>query len=372
MSRAGDVPFVRGRLLHAVLPLARPLDTAHGAIEAREAVLVALEDGDGRVGWGEATPLPEFGTEPFGACRGRLEALLEGVTSLAGGATPCADFAWSTAMRDLAARRDEASFARRLAREAGYGDDLPKAVASQALVGGATPEAVASSARARKAEGFRAFKLKLAVSPEARSLGSDLDRVAALRQVVGPDARLRLDANEAWTEDQARRALIALAPFDVDYVEQPVARDDLDALGRLAAKADVPIAADEALLHDGWRACLARRTVSIWIAKPAALGDLDVSLELARGVAEAGGRLVWSTLIDGALGRGVARALAAATGAPDEIHGLGTGPLLAADLVAESDPVEAGNLPTPVRPGLGLTPEGPVLEAATLLREVVR
>ena len=370
MSEPRDLRFVRGRLFHTVLPLVRPLETAHGPIEAREALVVALEDAEGHVGWGEAAPLPEFGTESFGLCRGRLEGLLEGATSLAGDATPCADFAWSTATRDLDARRADASFARRLAREAGYGDDLPTAIASQALVGGATPEAVAASARARLAEGFRAFKLKLAVTPEARSLGRDLDRVAALRQVVGPAARLRLDANEAWTEDQARRALIALAGFDVDYVEQPVARDDVDALGRLAAKGEVPVAADEALLDGGWRVCLARRAVSIWIAKPAALGALDVAIELARSVAEQGGRLVWSTLIDGAIGRGAARALAAATGAPGEVHGLGTGPLLAEDLVDGSDPVDAGHLPTPRRPGLGIEPSGPVFDAATLLREV--
>ena len=110
--------FRRGRLLHAVLPLERPLATAHGPIEAREALVVELADDEGHVGWGEATPLPEFGTESFGPCRDRLEALLEGETSLAGGATPCADFAWSTALRDLEARRRNEKLVDRLAREA--------------------------------------------------------------------------------------------------------------------------------------------------------------------------------------------------------------------------------------------------------------
>lgn len=362
----------RGRILHVALPLVRPLATAHGPIERRNALVVALEDEEGRIGWGEGTPLPEFGTESFESCRKRLVTLLDGTAPAADATKPCADFAWSTARRDLEARRAEESFAERLGREAGFGDGPLPTVASQALVGGETPEAVAESARALVARGFRAFKLKLAVSPGARRLGVDLDRVAALRQVVGSSARLRLDANEAWSEKEAHRALVALAVFDVDYVEQPVPRTDLDALARLSAEADVAIAADEALLGEGWRRVLEARAVSIWIAKPAALGSLDVALELVRAVNEQGGRLVWSTLIDGAIGRGVARALAAATGTPDEIHGLGTGPLLAADLRAETDPVTEGRLPTPTGPGLGLPPEGPAFDAAQVVHEVVR
>ncbi|MCR9094085.1 MAG: o-succinylbenzoate synthase [bacterium] len=362
----------RGRILQAALPLVRPLATAHGPIERRNALVVALEDEDGRVGWGEATPLPEFGTESFESCRKRLVALLDGTAPASDVTKPCADFAWSTATRDLEARQVGESFAERLGRDAGFGDGPLPSVSSQALVGGETPEAVVESARALVARGFQAFKLKLAVSPGARRLGVDLDRVAALRQVIGPSARLRLDANEAWSETEARRALVALACFDVDYVEQPVARTDLEALARLAAEADIAIAADEALLGAGWRRVLEARPVSIWIAKPAALGSLDAALELVRAVGEQGGRLVWSTLIDGAIGRAAARALAGATGAPDEIHGLGTGPLLAADLCDASDPVTEGRLPTPTGPGLGLTPDGPVFDAAKLVHEVTR
>ncbi len=372
MTADPSVPWRRGRLLHAALPLVRPLATAHGPIERRNALVVALEDDEGRVGWGEATPLPEFGTEGFEACRKRLVARLGGAPSGSDPSKPCADFAWSTALRDLAAQRAGEGLAAQLCREAGFGDGPASAVASQALVAGATPEEVVASARGFVEKGFRAFKLKLAVSPGARGLGVDLDRVAALRQVIGPEALLRLDANEAWSEAEARRALVAFACFDVDYVEQPVARGDVDALGRLAAQGEVAVAADEALLGQGWRDLLAAEAVGIWIAKPAALGSLDVALELVRRVAAQDGRLIWSTLIDGAIGRGAARALAGATSAPGEVHGLGTGPLLAADLREGTDPVRDGLLPTPMGPGLGIAPEGAVLEAAQALHEVVR
>ena len=92
--------------------------------------------------------------------------------------------------------------------------------------------------------------------------------------------------------------------------------------------------------------------------------------EYARRVREAGGRLVWSTLIDGAIGRAVACALAAATGDPNEVHGLGTGPLLTRDLVLQADAFVDGTLPVPSGPGLGVVPSDSVLDAAELLFEV--
>ena len=374
-----SLPLQRARLFRVRLPLARRMETAHGAIDEREALVLELEDAEGRRGYGEATPLPDFGTEDLAASRAALEewtraapsagrsnepALAQQVTN-----TPCAAFAWSTAWMDLTARREDVSLVSRLGALAGLEGASPSRVASQALVGGAAPDAVADRARAAREQGFGAFKLKLAVSPETRDPALDVERVAALREAVGSSARVRLDANEAWGEVEAQRALAAFARFDVDYVEQPVARSDVTALARLAADPSVTVAADEALQGDGWRACL-EAGLTVFVVKPAALGSLDVSIDLARRVREAGGRLVWSTLIDGAIGRGVACALAAATGDPNEVHGLGTGPLLTRDLVPQADAFVDGTLPVPSGPGLGVVPSDFVLDAAELLFEV--
>ena len=115
MTDVAAIDWRRGRILQAALPLARPLATAHGPIERRNALVVALEDEAGRIGWGEAAPLPEFGTETFEACRKRLVARLDGAAPDADLTKPCADFAWSTATRDLAARQSGESLAERLA-----------------------------------------------------------------------------------------------------------------------------------------------------------------------------------------------------------------------------------------------------------------
>jgi L-rhamnonate dehydratase len=73
----------------------------------------------------------------------------------------------------------------------------------------------------------------------------DLELVAALRERLGPDVKLRLDVNEAWTVGTATRMLNKLAPFDLEFVEQPVRMDDIDALVRLRQATSVPIGANQ-------------------------------------------------------------------------------------------------------------------------------
>ena len=367
-------------LHRVVLPLARPLGTAHGVIAAREALVVGLEDAEGHLAFGEATPLPEFGTETLAESRDALRSVLGAALREGLPADPlaperdarlpsCAAFAWSTARIDLAGRREDRSLAGILHDRSGRSGEPLSSVASQVLVGGDSPEEVARAARESAQRGASAFKLKLAVSSSERDLGLDVERVAALRASVGEAARLRLDANEAWSEPQAERALTALAGFGVDFVEQPVARENVAALARLAGGGPVAVAADEALLNDGWRACLETEALSIFVLKPGALGSLSLAIDLARRVGEAAGRVVWTTLIDGAIARAATRSLAAATADPEEVHGLGTASLLSADLALDTDPMRGGSIGVPSGAGLGVAPDEAVLRRAESLFE---
>lgn len=368
--------IVRARLAGMALPLRRPMTTAHGRIEARRGLIVTLVDADGRRGFGEATPLPDFGTEDLATCRATLERRLarlldeDPATHAAStpppapSATPCADFAIETAQADLEARARGVRLVDLYARAAGRAGPAD-AVESQVVVAGETPEEVARQARAALASGAVAFKLKVAASsaaaPGAGDLALDAERVAALREGVGAGARLRLDANEGWTEPQAEAALTALARFDVDYVEQPVAREDVAAMARLDRARVVAVAADEALQAGGWQACLEARAASAFVLKPAALGGWQIAATIAERARSAGIRTVWSTLIDGAVGRGSAIALAAALGEPGEVHGLGTADWLASDLAPRSEAEGASRVRIGPGPGLGFEP---VIDAA--------
>jgi len=366
--------IVRSGMRAFALPLRVRLATAHGPIDRREGFLVSLEDEAGRIGLGEATPLPEFGTEDRACCQAALEkelakladgrargfdeALRVGSGPTAGAVpTPCARAALDSALHDLEAQRAGRSLAAWLRAQAGLAGTPARRVRVQALVGGEGADEVAARAEDARRAGFAAFKLKLAVTPGQRDPGPDLERVAALREAVGPAARLRLDANEAWSASEAARALAALARFDIDFVEQPVSRGDLTGLAELDAHAAIPIAADEALLGAGLEAVLSARAASIFVLKPSALGGLRAACELWRRAREASIRIVWSSLIDGLVARAGALALAAALGDDEEVHGLGTASLLARDLTAavpdDVAPGAGGTILLADRPGLG-------------------
>ncbi len=375
----------RAALRPFALPLARGLSTAHGVVGTRRGWLVWLEDMHGNVGVGEATPLADFGTESHADCEAALGRLLPAIAASGGRAldldldleewldrlapmrlrAPCAVAAIDTALHDLAARRDALPLAEWLRLRSGDPGPPEAEIAVQALVGGETPGQVAESTHRAREEGFTTFKLKLAVSAAQRVAARgdgrgdparDRARVAALREAAGPEARLRLDANEAWTRCEAATALESLAPFDIDYVEQPVAREDLDSLAWLAAESPIAVAADEALLGVGLQACLERGAASILILKPSALGGVGRLRQLVVRARASGLRLVWSTLLDGAVARAAVWHLAAGLGPADETHGLATGDWLVRDL-APMPTIRAGRLGSPgTGAGLGLRP----------------
>lgn len=93
--------------------------------------------------------------------------------------------------------------------------------------------------------GFTAFKVKVGMDVEG-----DIARVALARRLAGPDALLGTDANTGWTRDEALRAMEGFAPYDVAFVEQPLARRDLAGMAALRGLG-VPIVADESV-GDVW------------------------------------------------------------------------------------------------------------------------
>ncbi len=354
------------------LPLVQPLATAHGPIGSREGWLFALMDDAGRVGFGEATPLPGFGTEEAACSREALERIAGGIVegafrsiddalehaarTLSGPeasrGTPCAMSALQSALCDLEAQRAGRSLAAWLRDRSGAPGEPLQRIRTQALVGGGDSDQVSAAARRARNEGFSVFKLKLAISKAHRDVGRDVERVAALRDAIGSSAGIRLDANEGWSRREAESALRRLEPFEIDYVEQPVDRADLSSLKALDLEGAIPMAADEALLGSGWRACLEARAARVFVLKPSVLGGPIASLELARRAGEEEIRIVWSNLIEGVVGRTVAIALAAATAPEEEVHGLGTADLLAGDY-GEGARTLSGSLEVGRAAGLG-------------------
>lgn len=364
--------IVRARVVPIRLSLRAPLDTARGRLGERRGALLALDTEDGHQGLGEATPIEGFGLEPVAASRDALATLAEKVlgrdtaeldalldaAEQGAAAAPAARAALDGALHDLAAQEAGLSLAAWLAAAQG-GAPRARVALSALLVSGPPAEAAAEAVRFRDA-GFRCVKLKLG---GAAALARDLARVAAVRDALGAGCALRLDANGAWSAEEAARALAALAPFDVELVEQPVAASEVEAMAALRRVSPVRIAADESAARaEALAQVLALRAADVVVLKPAALGGLRAAARLAARARAAGCGLFVTTLLDGAVSRAAALALAASLPGPLRACGLATGALLAADL-APAEPVREGALGVPAAPGLGV-----VLDEAALAR----
>lgn len=251
---------------------------------------------------------------------------------------------------------DDAEAAPWLAAAIDFGwHDQPAPVRSHIAVNATVPAVAAEDVAAVLArfDGCRTAKVK--VAERGQTLADDIARVRAVRAAMGPEGRIRLDANGGWNVDEAEHAVHALAEFDLEYLEQPCATVDelLQLRGRLADW-DIPIAADESVRKAEDPVAVARAgAADLLVVKVQPLGGVRRALEI---VAEAGLPAVVSSALDTSVGLSMGLALAAALPTLDYDCGLGTASLLAADVTAQ-----------PLRPSGGMLRVGRVIPDPDLL-----
>jgi len=177
--------------------------------------------------------------------------------------------------------------------------------------------------------GCRTVKVK--VAEPGGSLADDVERVAAVRRALGPEGRIRIDANAAWNVDEAEHAVRALSVYDLEYVEQPCAtQEELEQLVDRIDYLDVPIAVDEGLRKSDDPVGAARElTGGIVILKAAPLGGIRRALEVAAAAARPA---VVSSALESSVGLAMGLHLAGALPSLEYDCGLGTAALLAADV----------------------------------------
>jgi o-succinylbenzoate synthase len=328
------------------LPFRDPYVTARGRLEQRELVLLRVRAEDGLVGFGEAVPLALRGGASLARVVGELELLGEleelnedqlerGIPGLSRPAR-CAAL---TALADLRGRRAAATGQDR--RESG-----PAVRCNATLVAG-EPAAVAADAERWAAQGFSTFKLKLGA-------GADVAQVRAVREALGPEPRLRVDANAAWELEQAAAILAELEELDVELAEQPVAT--LEEATKLARMTAIPIAGDESIESqaDAERAAMlgAYQLAGVKLSK---VGGPEEAIAIADVLPS-----YLSSALDGPVGIAaaaqVAQTLAATApeGGLDLAHGLATQRLFAETVAAVECELRDGMLHLPPGPGLGV------------------
>ena len=194
------------------------------------------------------------------------------------------------------------------------------------------------------ASGCRTAKVK--VAERGQTLADDLARCEAVRDALGAEGRLRVDANGGWDLATAERSVRALDRFDLEYVEQPCAAvEDLAALRVRLARAGrpVPVAADESIrrAEDPYRV-VALDAADIAVLKVAPLGGVRAALQVAERI---GLPVVVSSAVETSVGLAAGVALAAALPELPYACGLATLSLLADDVVTD-----------PLRPVEGMLP----------------
>jgi len=222
----------------------------------------------------------------------------------------------------------DAVAARRAAEEAASGtwpSPVRDRVGVNALIPAVAPDRAAALAAGAADDGFRCVKVK--VGDEG-----SLDRVAAVRDAIGPGVALRVDANGAWDVETAVAILVALSPYDLELVEQPVA--SLDDLAVIRRQVTIAVAADECVrgIDDARR--LARLAAAdAVVVKVQPLGGVAAAVAV---VEAAGVPAIVSSLYETSVGIAAGLALAAALPELPWACGLGTVALLDGDVVVDS------------------------------------
>ncbi|WP_374008724.1 o-succinylbenzoate synthase [Leifsonia sp. LS-T14] len=205
----------------------------------------------------------------------------------------------------------------------------------------AVPEGEVDAVLARY-PGARTAKVK--VAEPGQTLADDVARVRAVRDVLGPEGRVRVDANALWNLDEAEHAIHALAPFDLEYVEQPCATiDELAELRRRIHYMGIPIAADESVRKAADPLAVARAgAADLLVVKAQPLGGVHSAQRI---VAEAGLPAVVSSAIDTSVGIAMGAYLAAALPDLEFDCGLGTVAMFVDDVADEPLLPDNGSIP---------------------------
>ncbi len=359
---APDRPPLIVRRVDAIavaLPLTTPMKMAGVTIAAAENLLVRIEAADGTVGWGEAASAPTMTGDTQGglvaAVRDHLAPLLVGQDAWTqptltralkrallgnGGAHSAVEMA----LLDLCGRAGDRRLVDLIGRPRRF------AVRPMWLLGNATPEADIDEARAREAEGFHFFKLKIGVKP----LAAEIAVTHAVRDALGPKMPLCADANCGLTLAAARRYIEKTRDAGLMFVEQPLAHDDLAGLKALAKGSRVPIGIDEGIHCLADIEAHARAGAGGISLKLIKLGGIGVALEAAKLCRRL--RLsvnVAAKIAESSIASAAGIHLACAAPAVDWGVSL-THFYLAEDLVRRPPPLKDGFVALPEGPGLGV------------------
>ena len=353
-------------------PAEPPVQTSFGVMAHRPALLLRVIDADGAHGWGECwCNFPAVGAEHRArmaryylpatvceqtwdsprACTTELAARLAVLALQSGEPGPLQQIlaALDVALWDLVARRCGQALWRLLQ---GASSDV-QAPSIPVYASGLNPTAPEALAAAKLAEGYRAFKLKVGFG-DAR----DEANLRALRQVIGADLPLMVDANQGWDVDAAIAAGRRMAAHGLGWLEEPIRADaPQEAWARVAAEQPLPLAAGENLAgHARFEAAIRCGFLQVIQPDIGKWGGFSGCLEVGRQ-ALAQGRMFCPHWLGAGIGLTASLHLKAAVGGPGYVEVDANPNALREGLAEPPFSVQDGAVTLGDRPGLGVEPD---------------
>ncbi len=344
----------------ADIPFRTPFVVWRGEVPAKRHVFVRIATHAGITGWGEAAPFLFYAPETAEGIHAMLETVVAGellgrdprdVRRLMGDLGMIdghlmTKAAVETALWDILARAAGLPLYRLL------GGAVREAVPLTAIVGHAAPAEMAAEARAWVERGFRSLKIKIGYGIDA-----DVAMVAAVREAVGPEPRIRVDAEEFYATKAALAVGRGLEPFGIELVSQPVPRTDWAGMAFLRQRLPMPLLADEGIHSPADVAtCVATGAADMVNIKVLKSGGLLSSLEMAAICRAHHLPVLVGSMIESGIGSLVAAHFALAE--PAVFSTELCGPLLFADdLLDRPLAIRDGAIRLDESPGLGRAPD---------------
>ncbi len=276
------------------LKLRNPFRLSYGVSETRQAFWIRLARDEG---WGEGTIPPYYGVDEstmtgfWDSAAQREDPLpddIDAVEAWVGASGPApARCALELALYDRIARNRGLPLWRLLDLPA------PEPQPTSFTIAIDTPQAMAKMAA--DLVGFPVIKVKLGGD------GDDEARLAAIR-AARPDTKLRVDANAGWTYAQALEYVSRLEQYDLEMIEQPLGKDEIEKMGQLQSQTAIPIVADESVQTLEHVIRLADAGVAGINVKLMKVGGLTPALRLIRTARERGMRVMLGCMVETSIG----------------------------------------------------------------------
>lgn len=161
-----------------------------------------------------------------------------------------------------------------------------------------------------------------------------------------PNLNLRIDANQSWTFKQASENLAKLSPYRIEYCEEPLVQPNIESIRKLTKNSHIPIALDESIFQP-FSLSEARELAPVLIVKPMIWGSRFMEENILNKNRKHHPKLVFTSSLEGGVGRLMTASLASWLGDSDFAHGLDTGSMLVNDLWTDEKYIKNGHFNLP-------------------------